>query len=133
MDDQNQLPSWVTATNAITVQLAETNAPADPSVRAAAVYLALAAWRDLGAGGGWDHFGLDMLEVRDRHYLAHGVEVEVAAAQADSATLSAVRRMVEQLACVHDRLASEDQLPVATRLDHEASAHQLRRAVAALP
>ncbi|MEU3455350.1 hypothetical protein ABZ671_17395 [Micromonospora sp. NPDC006766] len=106
----------------------------DDLVAAGAMYLACEAWRQLaGRDLAWDRFGLELLDVRARLYSEQDVTVDAAAPVRDDAeTRLAVTSMVEQLACYHDRCASDHRFGLAERLSHDAGAQQLRRAAAAL-
>jgi len=120
------------ASREVAEQLATSNQPGDPRAWAA-IYLAVEAWRQLADDtGAWDYFGLEVLDVRARHYYDQHVEVLVGAACSDLDTRAAVCEMVTQLAGHHARIAASETLQLVDRLSHDATARQLQRAVAAL-
>ncbi|RKF24671.1 hypothetical protein [Micromonospora globbae] len=107
----------------------------DDLVAGGAMYLACEAWKQLaGSDIAWDRFGLELLDVRARHYSDHqDVTVDAEGPVRDDAeTRLAVTDMVEQLARYHQRCAVDGRLGLAGRLSHDAAAQQLRRAAAAL-
>jgi len=99
-----------------------------------ALHLAIQAWRHLADGdAAWDRFGLELLDLRTRLYPDDDVAVEVDAPPHDGPELRAVlSELVEELARYHQRLAANSDLALVQRLEHDAAAHQLRRAVAVL-
>lgn len=123
---------YAEAAREISARLAE---GVDDTLAAGAIQLAIEAWKSLaGTDLAWDHFGLELLDVRARLYSDHGNIVVNADAPVrdDAETRSAVTTLLEQLARYHDRLAVNDRHDLARRLSHDAGAQQLRRAAAAL-
>lgn len=123
---------YIEATRQIGARLADA---VDDTAAAGAVQLAIQAWQHLaGSDLAWDHFGLELLEIRARFYAEHDdVVVDAAAPERDDTeTRLAVTTLVEHLARHHERQAVDDRNDVARRLDHDAAAQQLRRAAAAL-
>lgn len=119
------------ATRLLTARLA---AGDDGLAAAGAVHLAVEAWKHLaGSDYAWDRFGLEVLDVRSRLYSGDDeVVVGAAVPEADEPQVrAALMDLVEHLAQHHDRCAAT-QKGLAQRLDHDAAAHQLRRAAAAL-
>ncbi|MEH1017890.1 hypothetical protein V6U90_33135 [Micromonospora sp. CPCC 206060] len=119
------------ATSALTARLAAGN---DDLAAAGAIHLAVEAWKRLSGGdAAWDRFGLELLDVRSRLYSDDDVVVDATVPATDGPHLRhAVMDLVEQLAQHHDRRAVHPDNGLAQRLDHDAAAQQLRRAVAAL-
>ena len=100
-----------------------------------ALHLAIQAWRhNAEADTAWDRFGIELLDVRTRLYPSDDIAVEADAPAGDGPELRAVlSELVEELARYHQRLAANSNLALAQRLEHDAVAQQLRRAVAVLP
>ncbi len=100
-----------------------------------ALHLAIQAWRYLADGdAAWDRFGLELLDLRTRLYPDEDVAVEADAPPDDGPVLRAVlSELFEELARYHQRIAANSNLALAQRLEYDAAAQQLRRAVAALP
>ncbi|MEK8106549.1 hypothetical protein NKG94_17300 [Micromonospora sp. M12] len=123
---------YAEAAREISARLAE---GVDDTLAAGAIQLAIEAWKSLaGTDLAWDHFGLELLDVRARLYSDHGDIVVNADAPVrdDAETRLAVTTLLEQLARYHDRLAADDRDDLARRLSHDAGAQQLRRAAVAL-
>ena len=123
---------YIEATRQVGARLADA---ADDTAAAAAIELAIEAWKRLaGTDFAWDHFGLELLDIRARLYPDHDDVVVDAAAPVrdDAATRLAVTTLVEQLAQYHERLAADGRDDLARRLHHDAGAQHLRRAAAAL-
>ena len=120
---------YTDAVRTVTTNLA---AGGDEFAAAAAISLALQAWKQLGGTDSvWDRIGLDLLEVRGQLYPDQDVRVAAADPTADPATRAAVAALLEQLAGHHQQLAAGDG-PLAERLAHDAGVQQLREAAAAL-
>jgi len=100
-----------------------------------ALNLAIQAWHQLAeTDTAWDRFGLELLDLRTRLYPGDDISVEADAPPGDGPELRAVLgELVEELARHHQRLAANGDLALAQRLEQDAAAHQLRRAVAVLP
>lgn len=123
---------FVEATSTLTARLAAGN---DDLAAAGAICLAVEAWKHLaGEDTAWDRFGLEILDVRSRLYTHYDdVVVDTTLPTTSSAHIrDAVRELVAQLARYHDHRALDADIALSERLDHNAVAQQLRRAVAAL-
>jgi len=117
------------AVRAVTASLA---AGGDPHAAAAAIWLALQAWRHLGdLDPVWDRVGVDLLEVRDRFYADQDVQVETEPPGDRRAARTAVAVLLGRLADHHLALAAVDG-PLPIRLAHDAGAERLREIAAAL-
>ncbi|BCY11012.1 hypothetical protein [Actinoplanes sp. L3-i22] len=101
---------------------------------AAAVALALRAWRTLAAGDptAWDLFGLDVLAVQQMLYVQVQVEVQADPPHDDGPTRALLQQLVGQLADHHAQRAATGTDSLDERLEHEAGSIQLRRALAVL-
>ncbi|MFY1595903.1 hypothetical protein [Micromonospora sp. WMMD737] len=122
---------FVKAIGALTARLAAGN---DDLAASGAIYLAVAAWKhQAGEDTAWDRFGLEVLDVRSRFYTHYDVVVDTTVPTAANTHIrNAVRELVAQLARYHDQRALDADRTLSERLDHDAAAQKLRRAVAAL-
>lgn len=104
----------------------------DDLAAAAAMHLALQAWRHLAAADAtWDGLGLNLLDIQHRLYRDQDVAVEADPPRDGPGTRAAVAELLQRLARHHEALAIGNR-PLPDRLEHDAAAQQLRRAAAAL-
>jgi hypothetical protein len=104
----------------------------DEYAAAGSIWLALQAWKHLGAADPiWDRVGPDLLEVRDRLYADQDVRIDVEPPTDSRAARALVAALLDRLADHHLALAATAG-PLPNRLAHDAGAEQLRDIATAL-